>query len=436
MNIKSHYKNIITAVIIASSALIIAIFIINPNLITGRTPGSFEFIRKGEALFDKGKYAEAIKYYEKAYASSPDSGVIKDDLVYAFSTYAARMAEDEKYDDAIRYLFRAYELSDSAYTRQNLSLMYAKKAFAELRKANPVGARRDIGMARDIASDSVTCEKNLGITLSNYAVDEYKASKDDEAILLLRQAIIVYADSRIYEILGDIYYKRTDLSNALLYLNKAVKLDPENKELIAKCEKIIKEEALARREDTKSLPYFELKYEKDLPVKAEMVSSILEKAYLDVGRDLSYLPKTKAVVFLYSEKNFREIFKMRDIVRAFYDGNIRIPLPATVPDEKELARYLYHEYTHAVISAKTNNNCPVWLSEGIAVYEEMKWASPGAAINISDGEGDRITELSIDSLSKAFADPNASSTKLVLSYARAYTAVEYMIDSWGHEGVM
>ncbi len=431
MNIQPHHKNVISIVIAFIVILLIAIFVINPGIITGRTPGSFEYVRKGEALFDKGKYAEAIKYYEKAYASSPENEAIKDDLIYAFSTYAGKMAENEKYDEAIRYLFRAYELKDGAYTRQNLSLMYAKRALSELHNNDMSGARRDIGLARDTANDSVVCEKSLGITLANYAVDEYKASKYDEAILLLKEAINVYADVRIYEMLGDVYYKKTDLDKAYLYIGKAAKLDPENKQLAAKLEKMAKEIGLADSEVTKTLPNFELKYDKDLPVKADMVSSILEKAYFDVGHDLCYMPKARTVVFLYSDKNFREIFKVREIVRAFYDGNIRMPLPVTAPDEKELASYLYHEYAHAVVSAKTNNNCPVWLSEGIAVYEETKWTRPGAVININSDKAERKPELAIEALNAAFIDPDTNSMKLVLSYVLAYTAVDFMVENWG-----
>lgn len=436
MKITSRAKNLIFVIVLAPVIAFLAVFIFDPNLLSRRTPGSFEYIRKGEALLDKGKYPEAIKYFEKAHTSSPESDDIRNNLVYAYSRYAVRMADAEKYESGIKYLSKAHDLVRNAYTMQNLALMYAKKALSEAKGSDWSGAREDLDMARFAAADSNIANRSLGISLFNDAVGEFKAGREDSAILLCKTAVMVYGDSRIYEFLGDIYYKKTELEKARLYFNKASKLDLENKKLTEKLEKAIKEETLAKDLETRNLPYFDVKYEKGLPVDTDRTANILEKAYFDVGGDLSYFPKAKTAVFFYSEKNFREIFKMRDIVRAFYDGNIRIPFPGSVTDEKGLVGYLYHEYTHAIISAKTNNNCPVWLSEGIAVYEELKWAGvlPGAVINIPGSISDG-SDISIQALDEVFRDPDANSLKLVSSYMLASTAVEYMVDNWGMKGL-
>ena len=434
MKIKSRYKKILLSILIIPAIAILVIFIIDPNLLSPKTQGSFEYIRKGEALLDKGKYVEAIKYYEMAYAASPDSDEIKNGLVYAYSKYAVKLAESERYNMGVKYLSKANDIAGSAYTRQNLSLMYAKKAVFEARSSDRTRAREDLDMAREIAGDSVACGRSLGITLFNDAVVEFKAGKEDNAILLIRTALSVYGDSSIYEFLGDIYYKKTELEKARSYFNKAAKLDPDNKKLAEKCEKVSKEEALSINEKASVLPYFDLRYDEDLPVNADLTAKILEKAYFDIGKDLEYLPGTRTVVFFYSEKNFRDIFKTRDMVRAFYDGNIRIPLPGSVSDEKELVSYLYHEYTHAILSAKTNNNCPVWLSEGIAVYEEFKWTRPGAAVNISKNTYD-IPVISIKAIDQIFKDPGTNPNKLVVAYILAYTAIEFIVDNWGLKGL-
>lgn len=434
MKITSRARNLIYLAILLPVIILPAVFILAPGLLSPKTPGSFEYVRKGEALLDKGKYADAIKYYEKARESSPENDAIKDGLMYAYSRYAMNMAESEKYDLGVEYLAKAFDVVRSTYTRQNLALMYAKKASFEARGSDWAKAQEDLVMARETAGDSAACQRSLGIALFNDALEEFKAARELTAILLLKEAALVYGDSRIYEFLGDIYYKKTGLEKALFYFDKAAKLDPDNKALAEKREKVIREEAISADQRTSVLPYFDLKYGKDLPVNADLTAKILEKAYFDVGRDLSYFPKTRTAVFFYSEKDFREIFRMRDLVRAFYDGNIRIPLPGSVSGEKELASYLYHEYTHAIISAKTNNNCPVWLSEGIAVYEELKWTRPGAAINIPASADDR-PDISMQALEQVFRDPGVNSFKLALSYILAYTAVEYMIDNWGMKGL-
>lgn len=434
MKITSRARNLVLTVISSSAIVLLAAYLLAPYLFNRNTPGSFEYIRKGEALLEKGRYADAIGYYEKAYESSPESEAIKNGLIYAYSTYAIKMAESEKYDMGIEYLSKAYGVVQSVYTRQNLALMYAKRAVFLARRSDRARAQEDLDAAREIADGSVTCERNLGIALFNDAVEEFKAARDDAAILLLKEAVLVYADSRIYEFLGDIYYRKTELEKALFYFDKAAKLDPDNKTLAEKRGKAMREKAVSAGQKTDILPYFDLRYEKGLPVKADLMANILERAYFDVGADLSYFPSTRTVVFLYSEKDFREIFKMRDLVRAFYDGNIRIPLPGSVSDEKELVSYLYHEYTHAIISAKANNNCPVWLSEGIAVYEEIKWTRPGAVINIPASSNGR-SDISIEALDRVFRDPDAGSGELVSAYILACTAVEYMVDNWGMKGL-
>lgn len=434
MKTRSRYKNILLSILVIPAIAILAVLIIDPDLLSPKTRGSFEYIRKGEALLDKGKHMAAIKFYETAYASSPESDAIRNGLVYAYSSYAVKMAESEKYDLSIKYLSKANDIAGSAYTRQNLSLAYAKAAVFEARSSGRAKAQEGLDMAREIAGDSVACGRSLGIALFNDAVGEFKAGREDNAILLIRTALSVYGDSRIYEFLGDIYYKKTEMEKARIYFDKAAKLDPDNKKLAEKCEKVLKEEALSVNEKASVLPYFDLRYDKGLPVNAGLTANILEKAYSDVGKDLAYLPGARTIVFFYSEKDFRDIFKMRDLVRAFYDGNIRIPLPVSVSNEKELVSYLYHEYTHAIISAKTNNNCPVWLSEGIAVYEEFKWTRPGAAVNIPKNT-DGLPEISIRAIDQIFKDPGATANKLVAAYILAYTAIEYITDNWGMKGL-
>ena len=96
--------------------------------------------------------------------------------------------------------------------------------------------------------------------------------------------------------------------------------------------------------------------------------------------------------------------------------------------------YLYHEYTHAILSAKTNNNCPAWLSEGIAVYEELKWTRSGEAIKLTDSI-DSQSRISIKTLDEELMTEYHNDPRLRMTYLLAYTAVEYMIDNWGMKGL-
>lgn len=421
-------------ILILAAALSISIIKTKPSLFTRKNIGSFEYVRAGEDLMGKGKYSQAARYFEMAHEASPENKDIRHYLVWAYSKYSSVLALEEKYDEAIEYLAKAYDVIQNAGTMQNLAIIYSKRALVKARNGQWAEAIEDLETARGVASDSGSASKNLGISLFNDGVNEHKSGNDRLAILCVNEALLAYEDSRIFEFLGDIYYKKRELNRTLFYWDKARALNAaDNPALAEKLEKLNKEIGLAAREESLRFPHFELKFHKDLPVDAGLISQTLGKAYLDVGKDLGYYPPDKTVVFLYSQDDFRSIFKFPIIVRAFYDGNIRLPLPQNPLEKPALGSYLYHEYTHAVVSAKTNNNCPVWLSEGIAVREELRDKRPAIETiipKLKDG-----SKLSIQSLDSAFKRDFGEVPDLQAYYLLAYTAVEYIIDKWGIAGL-
>ena len=403
----------------------------NPGLFTPKTPGSFEYVRKGEDLLNKSKYEEAIASFEKAHKASPDNKEIKQSLICAYFKYADSLAEKSNYGPAIGYLAKACNVVRDTYTIQQLALMNSKMALEDLRDGKTAEAVALLSEARSLAAESGIASKNLGISLFNDAVGEYKEGREKNAIILLKEAMLVYEDSRILEFTGDIYYKLTELDRAAFYWNAANALNPESKTLPEKIERAEKEKELARAEERLDSPHFDIRYEKTLPVKADSVRLILEKAYIDVGKDLGYFPGSKTTVFIYSEDNFRIIFKLPEVIRAFYDGNIRMPLPEKALDPDELDQYVYHEYTHAVISAKTNGNCPIWFNEGIATWENFKGRDgelAGPLSNFADAK------VSINALDGAFKGEDKS-VDLRSAYLLSYTVVKYVIDTWGMGGL-
>ncbi|MCM8790362.1 MAG: peptidase MA family metallohydrolase [Candidatus Omnitrophica bacterium] len=410
------------------------VFLKNGGIAEKRIPGSFEYARRAEGFLDKGMYAQAIDYFEKAYRSSPENKYIRDSLIYAYSRYAQTLAGAEKYDEAIRFMEKAQQIAYNTYTTQNLALTYAKKALSDIGRRDWFGATDSLVKARMVAEGSDKASKALSVALHNDALEEYKAGRDTSAILLLKQAALAHEDSRVYSLLGDVYYKRNDLASAEFYFSKAFRLDAANKEIAERLRKVRDEEALSKSKQLHRLPHFDIRLEKDVPADIGFIGSVLERAYLDIGGDLDYYPDQKTAVFFYSTQNFKNIFKMPNIVRAFYDGNMRIPLPDGSSDKNELASFLYHEYTHAVLSAKTKNNCPAWLGEGIAVWEEIKWTRPGMVINLTEKVlGGR--DISVRLLENAFRDDAAAKPDIALYYVLAYTLVEYIVDEWGLPGL-
>jgi tetratricopeptide (TPR) repeat protein len=394
--------------------------------------GSFEYIRKGDELVGKGKYQKALTFYEKAYEESPDSDAIRSALVWAYSTYSQELIQQKKYDAAIECMQKAYDVSPNSSTAQNLAMSLSAKALAAAKKGSIAEAKELYTKARFYAARSGIVSRNLGVMLYNDGVEEFRSGREDIAVLCLKESSLSYKDARIYELLGDLYYKAADLKSARISWHMAASLDTKSADLKEKMRKVIKEMSLSARERTEDITHFEITYIKDLPVDKYLTERTLEMAYADIGKDLGYFPDVKTKVFIYSREDFKNTFGMPYFVKAFYDGSIKMPAPSTRLDRDKFADYIYHEYTHALVGARTNNNCPAWFSEGIAVWEESKRSRAdvgGLLKNIRT-----LSDLSFKFLEDSFKTDEISADK-ALSYVISYTLVEFIIDRWSIKGL-
>jgi hypothetical protein len=274
--------------------------------------------------------------------------------------------------------------------------------------------------------------RNVGIILYNDGIGEFKSGREDTALVCLKESSLVYRDARTFELLGDIYYKRAQMKMARYYWHAALKLGKGTAALGKKITKVSKELAIAAKEKETELPHFEIRYAQDLPLDKELVSRTLEKAYMDIGKDLGYFPDARTKIFLYSKKDFKDTFNMPYFVKAFYDGSIKMPAPENRLDNDNLARYIYHEYTHAIVSAKTNNNCPAWLSEGIAVWEEFRRDGAGMEKIVRGLKG--ANDISFRFLEDSFKTDEINRNK-ALCYILGYTLVDFIVDGWGMPGL-
>ncbi|MCX5686831.1 MAG: hypothetical protein NTW09_05190 [Candidatus Omnitrophica bacterium] len=395
----------------------------------GRQVGSFEYVRKAENLIENGRLQDAIRYLEKAHSSSPENEVIAAQLANTYSLYSDRLARSDKYETAIGSLKRACDVRPCSKTAQALAIMYSKRAISRAR-GDPAGTKADLENARQAASSSAIASRNLSVSLFNDAVAESKAGKDGIAIVLLKESSLTYKDASFLELLGDIYYKNADFEKARFYFGRALAMSSENAPLKRKFRKVVKEVSLAKTEESRDFAHFELRYDKDLAVDASSVKEILDRCYLDVGGDLKYFPDSKTVVFLYSPSDFRRIFALSPAARAFYDGSIRIPLSEKALTGKQLTSHIYHEYTHAVVYARTGSNCPVWLNEGIAVWEEHK-KDPAISYIFA-----RLVDK--DNISLAFLHmpfDQGDEKEVRARYLVAYSAVKYIIATSGLAGL-
>jgi len=401
--------------------------------IAGTQVGSFEYVRKGDRLLDEGDIQGSIKYFEKAYNASSENNAIAVKLSNAYFDYAAHLTETGNYDKAIGCLNRAVTIMPGARAAGNLALTYAEEAIAAMRSGKKTESRSDFDSALEAASPYAVSSRNLGILLFNEAIKDYKSGNNETAIALLKESSLAYKNASAFELLGDIYYNKMELKSARFYFGKGFSLDPENHGIRNKLKKSIIDLRSAQNRMAEESPHFDIRYDRNLPVDTQIIKGMLERCYFDVGGDLKYFPTSKTAVIFYSQNDFNRIFMMSKGTRALYDGNIRIPLPEENIPENELAEYICHEYTHAVISAKTGNNCPVWFSEGLAVLEAHKYT--GGPLPMEKAWMPDRTKFTIHSLYNSFNHENEPEDAIRGDYALAYSAVKFIIDNWGMAGI-
>ncbi|MFA6079343.1 MAG: tetratricopeptide repeat protein [Candidatus Omnitrophota bacterium] len=422
--------------ILIAAVLIIAYFN-DPYVFSKKTPGTFEYVRKAEDLLDEGKLQKAVSAYEKAFDSSPDNVAVRSDLAAVYLKYAKALIESRNNRRALIYLIKARDILPNARTMNDLAIFYSQQALESARKYRWDEAAGYYQKARTAAMGSKAALKALAISIHNDGVVELKKDHVSLAIMCFKESLAINENSRTLGLLGEIYHNKRDLEMAKLYWSRANELFPDDKSIADKLEKLSRETALTVTEEKRELAHFDLRYNKDLPFDMAEMRDMLEKAYSAVGNDLGYFPASKTIIVLYSKSDFMNIYKLPSVIRAFYDGNIRMPLPETRLGKSELLRYIYHEYTHAAVSAITNNNCPPWFSEGIAMFEEYKERDTEIREFFPKIVGKRCIgdpRFTISSIDAVFRT-GYKNTDLRASYIIAYTALKFIVDRWGVEGL-
>lgn len=209
-------------------------------------------------------------------------------------------------------------------------------------------------------------EAHLGIGIVYFHRHDDAASERE----LLRTVELDRANKTAYQYLGELYYRKDDLEAALSSWDKALELQPDDEQLKAKIAKIRKEHGAERDFNRDATSHFSIKYEgRERAETGRIVLKILEDAYSEIGRALSFYPDRDISVILYSNDQFRDVTDAPGWSGGIYDGKIRIPIGGIEQETPGLRRMLYHEYTHAVVRAITPR-CPTWLNEGLAQYLE------------------------------------------------------------------
>lgn len=267
---------------------------------------------------------------------------------------------------AISLLEQAYALApDSTIVQRNLCNAYQGKA-------NELGLKKDFRRALPLL------EKAIQVDPGNHSpriqAGSYYLNIGDvnAAIRHLEEAIrIKPGELNAHELLGQAYYMDNDLSSARAQWEYVLEMDPARTDLRQRYEKAFREESVEYDFNRWKSRHFRISYPPDVPaVTRTYVSSILDRAYIDIGRMLGGVyPPPPIQVVLYTADQFAEATQMEGHIGAVYDGKIRSPLTDANGQwlsEEELERRLVHEYVHVVVRTLAGDGVPWWVNEGLA----------------------------------------------------------------------
>jgi len=210
---------------------------------------------------------------------------------------------------------------------------------------------------------------------------------------------------------------------------------------------ITRTEEAARGFIVKESPHFRLRVK---PGKDEILRDYaldaLEKAYTRTGEDLGYFPTEKVLVEIYPDlESFIKISTLsrKDIetsgtVAICKFARINILTPRALLRGYAWLDTLSHEYVHYIINRKTRGTVPIWLHEGIAKYEELRWRKekPGELTPSSQTILAKALKkgsiISFEKMHPSLAKLD-SAEQAQLAFAEVSTAVEYIFDKWGRD---
>jgi len=154
----------------------------------------------------------------------------------------------------------------------------------------------------------------------------------------------------------------------------------------------------------------------------------LESACRAVGRQLGAFPGSRVPVMLYTNGEFPAHASVPHWAQGLFDGQIRLAVAWAALHGESLDKTLRHEYTHALVHARTGGNVPTWLSEGLAIVAENRGADEARRVMGNAGH-----VIPLDALHGSFL--TLAPTQVPLAYAESEAAVRYLLARHGEAAV-
>jgi hypothetical protein len=178
--------------------------------------------------------------------------------------------------------------------------------------------------------------------------------------------------------------------------------------------------------------HFTIKYRPEDENNIREIAKMFEESYGEAVKQFGYSTSKKTMVIIYKDQNefwdYQKSIQGQAVMGLYNLGTIHVLSPNAYKDQQQgYMRFfikngpVLHEYTHKVVDELTGGNVELWLTEGLALYEEYKvnkteWA-PGF-------EYKRYFNSQEMREGFMYADE-------IQSYRQSFDMIKYLIDIYG-----
>jgi tetratricopeptide (TPR) repeat protein len=373
-----------------------------PTSMEGKTKLKAELNKAGIEQLQNKHFYDASMFFEKAYELDVKDMVVKNNLINAYNAYAIEKRREKNNLEALFYLTKAFNLThDNPEVLKNLSGVYFEigrekcgeeqfnDAIAAFKKCVEIDSLRASALLNYIKAGYVDTKdatlvdhiQPIGFELYTKGEDLYAQHSYDKALKYIEESLKYDKNNfNAYRMQGMLYYLHQDFDKATAAWKEAFRVGTDDEkvknELKEALKKLVKERAV---EETLK-PYYSDKFiiwfnHKESTEGSATILKVLRSAYTDVGREFNYYPQGKIMVIITrpDEENSKSESTGDDApVTAMFDGKIRLPAISDTVNLKRFNALVWHEFTHALVYDMVGTNCPRWLNEGLAQYEENK----------------------------------------------------------------
>jgi tetratricopeptide (TPR) repeat protein len=292
--------------------------------------------------------------------------------------------------------------------------------------------RGDSGRAIELLGEAYALDEANGSALAELTLAYAQEEDLEAAAFYLRLAEDRGgASPATYASIGEIFYGRHRLEEAVAAWGEAARLGGQDPELLRRLARSRDELAVARGQRSLSSENFAIFAEPAIPDSLlRRASDDLEAAHRAQSAFFGAPLARSQVVVLYGGRAFFALASVPDWVSGVYDGKIRVALRANAEDPAALSSVLAHELAHALMRQASADRAPGWLHEGVAQWLEGRRVSREEV----RAEMRRHEARSIEELEGRFPGAMDRAQARAL-YAQSLSLVEYLVAQRG-EGAL